>query len=181
MKMSAFNFTAILISIFALGFTLYSFWWMNWRKGKLHVSPPRSYAANGSLKNKLTIQIPLTFFNDGPTPIVIQNMQLIIQDERSLRPLVFTATVDKLASDEGKAFATQIPVLGREAILLICWFMRDPGELLFETKSYTLELQAILDEREVWSEIARFPLHVNDNAIRSINRQFVAHDNVQPG
>jgi hypothetical protein len=35
---------AVIISIAALAFTVFSFWWMNWRKGKLIVGPPRTFA-----------------------------------------------------------------------------------------------------------------------------------------
>jgi hypothetical protein len=53
---------ALVISIFALLFTIFSFWWMNWRKGKLIIGPPRSFAlAAQGKEGLLLIRIPLIF------------------------------------------------------------------------------------------------------------------------
>ena len=57
---------ALLISTFALFFTIFSFWWMNWRKGKIIVGPPRSFAATSKGENdQLVVQLPFVFYNEG--------------------------------------------------------------------------------------------------------------------
>jgi hypothetical protein len=170
---------AMVISILALLFTIYSFWWMNWRRGRLHVGEPRSYAARGSKEAKLVVEIPLVFFNDGPIPRIVRNLRLVPIEEEISVPLVFTATVKKLGTDEGRAMATQFPVRGREAPLLICEFQRDPGMLEFRTGSYPFSLQALLDRQVRWKEILRFELNVSPKSANSINRQFIVHDNIQ--
>jgi hypothetical protein len=169
---------AILVSFSALGFTLYSFWWMNWRKGKLHIGEPRSYAAHGSMDDLLILQIPFVFFNTGPTPIIVQNLRIIFTEESSPEPLIFSATVGKLASDAGRALSTQIPIRGREAPLIICEFQRRPGNLLFESRSYPIELQAKLDDSKKWKCVCRFSLNVNKMALHTINRLLAGHDNM---
>ncbi len=151
---------------------------MHWRRGNLVVGIPRSYAARGSQAENLLITLPLVFFNDGAAAIVVQNLQLLLLDEgANARPLFFNATLEKLLKDEGRAFATQFPVLGREAVSLICEFQRSPGNLLFEAKRYAIELQAILDDRDEWQSLARFDLMVIDSAVPAINRQYLVHDN----
>jgi len=169
---------AIIISILALLFTVFSFWWMNLRKGKIRVGVPRSYAAKGGGDTVLLIEVPLVFFNDGATPIIIQNLRLIFPDEKSeTKPLTFVATVNKLGTDEGRTFASQFPVRGREALKLICEFQRTPGNLIFEEKQYLVKLQAVIDDKDNWETICSFPLNVTMHALMTINERFITHDN----
>jgi hypothetical protein len=169
---------ALVISVLALLFTVFSFWWMNWRRGRLHVGEPRSYAAFGSNEGKLVIEIPLIFFNSGPIPRIVRNLRLVPLSGDVNDPLVFTATVEKLGTDEGRTFATQIPVRGREAQLLICEFQRSPGQLVFEEGAYPFSLQAQLDKKDKWKDLLIFNLNVSAQSAESINRQFIVHDNL---
>jgi len=172
------NYPALIISTLALTFTVLSFWWMNWRRGKLIVGVPRSYAARGSQTDNLIITLPLVFYNDGAAAIIVQNLRLLLLHEGpDTRPLFFNATLEKLLKDEGRAFATQFPVRGREGITVICEFQRAPGNLLFEAKPYPIELQAILDRNREWQEVCCFDLRVVASAVPVINKQYVAHDN----
>lgn len=172
------NNPALVISILALIFTVFSFWWMNWRKGKLHVTTPRSYAAFGSVERKMVVEFPFVFFNDGPIPIIVQNLRILFLDEDEAQPLNFNATVRKLGTDEDRAFATQFPVRGREAVLLICEFQREPGGMVFKSQSYRLELQAKLGKSKKWKRLTRFPLTVTERSVNTINKQFIVHDNM---
>lgn len=175
---SQLNYPALVISSLALAFTIISFWWMNWRRGKLIVGEPRSYAARGSQTDNLIITLPLVLYNDGAAAIIVQNLRLLLLHEGpKTRPLFFNATLEKLLKDEGRAFATQFPVPGREAVTLICEFQRGPGNLLFEAKHYPIELQAILDANKKWKKLCRFDLRVTDSAAPILNKQYVAHDN----
>ncbi len=83
----------------------------------------------------------------------------------------------KLGTDEDRTFATQFPVRGREAVLLICEFQRRPGSMLFEVRSYPMQLQARLGDSEEWKPICSFTLNVTEPALQSINSSFVVHDN----
>ena len=172
------NYSALIISILALFFTVFSFWWMNWRNGKLHVGTPRSYAAFGSLEAKMILEFPFVFFNDGPTPIIVQNLRLVFSDEKQTRPLTFMATVKEIGNHQNRAFATQFPVRGREALLLICEFQREPGGMLFEARNYNMELQAKLGNRKKWEQICNFNLNITEKSLPTINKQFIVHDNM---
>jgi hypothetical protein len=171
---------AIAISIIALLFALYSFWWMHWRTGKLLVTHPKTYAAHGSDQGKLVIELPFVFVNTGPAPIVVRNLRLLLTNETSPIPLSFVATVNKLGSDEGRAFATQFPVHGNQALALICEFQRSPGQLLFQSTTYSLRLEAQLANQPKWRRLAQFNLCVSDRSLESINRQFIVHENIAP-
>lgn len=170
---------SITLSVCALLFTIFSFWLMNWRKGKLHAFPPPSFAAFGSKHAKLVLELPLVFYNDGPLPIIIRDLKLIINNNSEHGPLSFVATVTKLGTDEQRAYSTQIPVGGRESVSRICEFQRNPGNLLFEAKSYKLELYAKLDDDYKWKKISFFNLDVAKEALATINTSFITHYNSQ--
>jgi hypothetical protein len=167
---------AVLISILALSFTLFSFWWLYARKGNLHVSEPRTYAAFGSAGRVMVVEIPLTFFNDGPTPIVVENIRLVFPTIDGI-PLRFNATVEKIGTDEGRAYATQFAVPGREVKQLICEFQREMG-FTFIILKYPLILEAQLDDNKEWVKLLSFSLNVGEGDLVSINNNFLVHDNM---
>ena len=170
--------TALVISLLALLFTVFSFWWINARRGRLRVFPPRSYAAFGSETAKLVVDLPLLFFNDGPAPYCVTNLRLCFEGEKGVRALTFVATKGKLGTDQDRTFATQFPVRGRDALLLIREFQREPGGLVFEVGSYPMRLEAQLQASTKWRPLARFPLRVNPKGASVINTQFLVHDNL---
>jgi hypothetical protein len=76
---------------------------MNWRKGKIKAVEARFYSAFGSEEARLATTVPLSFFNRGPIPRVIRNLRMIhISEGISIQGL-FTATSEKIGSDEGPA------------------------------------------------------------------------------
>jgi hypothetical protein len=175
------NYSALIISTLALLFTVFSFWWMNWRTGKLHVGSPRSYAAFASKHGKMVLEFPFVFFNDGPMAIIVQNLRLAFLHETQPHPLFFNATVKKLGTDEDRSFATQFPVRGREAKLLICEFQRTPGGMVFEVRNYPMELQDKLGNAKKWKTICCFSLNISEQDLPTINSQFIVHDNMTEG
>src|SRR4030065_2147483 len=135
--------TALALSIFALTFTIFSFWWMNWRKGSLKISNIRTYAAVSS-QNKLLIELPIIFFNPGALPVLVDNLRLIFPDRGGPHTaLFFNATVEKLGTDEGRAFATPFAVHKGQALLKICEFQRPRSGFVFEPQNYEITIEAL--------------------------------------
>jgi hypothetical protein len=152
---------------------------MNWRRGRLIIGKPRSYAALGSNENVLVIEVPLIFFNNGAIPILVQNLRLfILEESHDPRPLTFVATVEKLGTGEGRAFDSQFPVRSRESLLIICEFQRRPGNFLFKAKRYQIKLQSLIDDENTWKTLSFFELNITDNALKTINEKFITHDNL---
>jgi hypothetical protein len=118
------------------------------------------------------------FFNDGPIPIVVQHLRLVLCEETEFRPLFFNAIVPSLAWTDGSVFATQFPVRGHEAVLQICEFQREPGGMRFEAHAYPIELQAKLDNDLNWKTICKFDLNVREMDLNTINSALVPHDNM---
>src|SRR5690242_10504368 len=109
------------VSAFALIFAVSSWWWVNRRQGHLRITTPRSYALGRTPANTIVLHLPLIFLNDGPLPIVVQNLQVKITGQHSGKPTIvpFVATRAKLGAvrkdeDDGRNFATQFVVSGRE-------------------------------------------------------------------
>src|SRR2546425_4823893 len=147
---------SLILSILALCFSALTFWWLNWRPSKLRIGTPPSYAGFGD-QHKLLLECPFVFYNDGGRPVVVDNLRLRLPHEGG-RPLLFNATVEKLGTDQGRAFATQFFVGPRQAARLICEFQRNPGELTFDPRDYKVVLEARLDGQSRWRPLLVFTL-----------------------
>lgn len=169
--------SAILVSVFALLFTTFSFWWMNWRRGKLILSDIRTFAACSS-DNSLKIQLPIVFFNPGAMPILINNLRLSFPERGGEHTaLFFNSTVKKLASDEDSSMATPFPIHGGEALLKICNFNRARAGFDFEVGEYKLCIEGRLDQNSDWEILKTFILKIRESQVKVLNAAFIAHDN----
>lgn len=168
---------ALALSIFALAFTLFSFWWMNWRKGFLEISNIRTYAAVSS-QNTLMIELPIVFFNPGALPVLVNNLRLIFPDHGGPHTaLCFTATTEKLGTNEGRAMATPFAIHKGQALLKICEFQRIRSGFVFETQNYEIAIEALMGEAVEWKVIKTFQLKVRESQIEALNTVIIAHDN----
>ena len=178
--MSFGNWIAITISGCALAFTTGTFWWMNWRRGTLHAWPPRSFAF-ADTGGQVLIVLPLVFYNDGPTPIVVLNLQLRLSGPSGTYRLSFEATrpgVQPLpVPDDGREMATAIPVRGREAQLICCEFSRKPGGVVSAANGWEASVEARLGAKRKWMTLLEsFPLAIDERALRQ-SGHYVAYDN----
>lgn len=168
---------AIVISLLALVFTTFSFWWMNWRKGNLKLGNIRTYAAVAQ-GNKLIIELPIIFFNSGALPVLVENLRLIFPERGAeSTALYFNAIVEKLATDQGRAFATPFAVHPGTAQLKICEFQRLRSGFAFSKGSYEICIQCLTSHEKNWKTIKRFHLKVREKQVEALNSIFTAHDN----
>jgi hypothetical protein len=170
---------SLVLSSVAILIGLYNFWWLHWRRGKLKVGGPRSFAAFSSPEAKMVITLPFIFQNTGPKPVIIQNLRLAFEESEFGKPLNFVATVDALGKDEGRKFATQFAVHRNDLITLNCEFQREPGRLTFQARSYAMILEAKISDEDNWRIIHRFPLNVSNKAAETIMKMFIVHDNME--
>ena len=170
--------TAIIISVSALGFTIFSFWWMNWRKGNVVLSSNlRTYAACAS-GSKLIIELPLILHNTGAIPLVVENLRLcfpkIKEDENHL---FFNATVAKLGTDNDRAFAQPFSIQGGNVVEMICEFQNTSTSFCFEEGDYNFEVQAILGDESKWRTLKTYTIHAHKSEIKTLNGRLITHDN----
>jgi hypothetical protein len=156
---------ALLIGILALVFTIFSFWWMNWRKGKLIIGPPLSYALTANKGGLLLIVIPLIFYNDGAATQVIQNLRLTLeQNDIRSKALNFVATVPNLLggkiSDGTRLFACQFAIEGRKSYSDYFEFQRDPCEFVPSQGKCKATLEAKLNDSKDWKTLCIFYIYI---------------------
>lgn len=58
-------YAAVAISLFALAFTIGSFWWLHARRGSLTATAPRVYAFSS---NAMRLRLPLVIYNSSVKP-----------------------------------------------------------------------------------------------------------------
>ena len=162
---------ALLISIFALFFTISSFWWMNWRRGKIIVGPPRSFAATSKGEDDLLIvQLPLVFYNDGAASQVIQNLRLtLVQNGNRSAILYFNNTVPDLVNAQTREWACQFAIEGRKSYSSVFVFQRKPGNFIFHKGKCQAILEGKLNNDAKWEEMLTFYLQIQDKRVNTMN------------
>lgn len=177
---------SLVIAVAALAFTIASFWWMNVRRGSLTAYPPHSFAAS-SAPDRLLINLPLVFFNDGAAPIVVQNLRLRLERPdgqvakrigrnsncpwdlpEAPEPLPITmwwrGTRTEVQPREGiRPLPATFPVPGRTALTTFIEFGREressepPLDWLGGPCAATVEVK--MAHRKGWVDLLTFELH----------------------
>ena len=164
--------TALLISSLALLFTVYSFWWMNWRKGIIKVSYIKSIGLFNS-KDKLYIELPLVFFNTGAMPLVIESLRLILIDKDNAKKyLHFNATRAALGQNEGREYSTPFSINKGDSKKVYCEFQKNPSEFSFEVGSYKLLLEGRLYSKKKWIKLREFEINIPQEKLESLKTHY---------
>jgi len=167
-----------MLAIAGLLWAIGSFYWLHWRKGKLVVSGPRSYMA-AVTSDKVIVDLPLVFYNDGAAPIVIHNLNLELSQGGLSILLRFNSTRDKLGAEK-QNWATQIAVEGRKSFATVCSFQTRPNgdSFKFQPGRCQCILWGRLEKSRQWQVLLRFELAVEESAAEKINSgRFLAYDN----
>jgi hypothetical protein len=145
---------AIFISLLALGFTIFSFWYQNTRQGKIQLIGPQFISGRYS-NRKLEIKIPVVFRNTGPRPIVLSGLRLQCptSDHEYLLWLGFSN--NPLNNDF--EFKRPVVVKGFEAVERILFFQRE--NVASSSGSCEVELIGIDSTKSNWGSLKKFKLH----------------------
>jgi len=170
------------VALTALLWAIGQFWWMHWHKGEITLGAPRSYAAIAHQKDDfLLVRLPLVFYNAGAAAIVVQNLRLGLEQNGRKSPLLhFNQTVSKLDVEQEGDWATQFPVRGREAVPLICEFLRKPREsFVFTAGDCDAVLEGKFDQDGSWRVLVKFKLYTPGSYLSTLNsnRTLIAYDN----
>src|SRR4051794_21127716 len=71
----------LVVSLSALAFTIMTFWWNNWRRGRLTVGYPRTFAAT-TASGLPILTLPLTFQNTGAIAIGVRALRVLVEQDR---------------------------------------------------------------------------------------------------
>lgn len=174
------NNPALIISSLALLFTTFSFWWMNWRRGRLIVGPPRSYAACSKGGNSnIIVQLPLVFYNNGAATHVVQNLRLTLeQGNKKSEVLYFNNTLSNLVSNDKREWARQFAVEGRKSYSSIFVFKRRAGGFVFAPEMCKAILEAKLNKGNKWQTLLKFDIQTPEDKIKTLNSNtIIPYDN----
>jgi hypothetical protein len=140
-------YAAFFFSVVGLAFTVLAFWWLNAREGTLHAPEPAAYAfaVIGRLR------LPLAIFNSGAKDLIVADLRLVLDGERTLR-WVTTRSLLRPEEHDGFAYATPFAVRGRGTRELIAEFEGAPWRP--ERERYTVALEARQDSE--WRQIGSF-------------------------
>jgi hypothetical protein len=158
-----------LIPYAALLFTLFAFYWMHWRAGKLVITEPKSLLL-GRPNGALMFYVPLVFVNTGARPVIVRNLRLVLPDAGGeAAPFFFNGTLAALTIKSEHNLAIQFPVHHDGAVSLICEFARRPAALTFQERAYTAEIQGKLGTRKNWEGLCRFQIPIPGSALPAVN------------
>lgn len=164
---------APLLSALALGFTLFSFWWMNWRAGKLKVGNLHHFAAGkstvspGDKPNTLLICLPLVVINSGASPVVLESLRLI-SPSHELGTLLYQSVDEPLwpADDTAKWEHDYffLPTVIRPNDVLQKNFVFSSGicERDFASQRYNLHLEAKITGQRDWQRLKHIELDLRE-------------------
>lgn len=174
---------ALIVSVLALLFTVFSFWWIQARRGRLQTFPPHSYAG-AFAEQDLMLSLPLVLHNTGPAPIVVLDFRLRIDkterqfewarvdgqaDERALLPFYMSWRAVQGQLEPAGALGGErhgerhmpspFPVDGRRAVERFIEFGSKSPALVPLNGPYTATVEIRLAHRPSWRPLLTFPLH----------------------
>jgi hypothetical protein len=174
------NWTPVVISSVALIFTLFSFWWMNWRPGKLQVGGLKYFSAGkgreGSADdpNVVVVTLPLIFHNNGAQALVIESLRLTGVGREKMGVLDFEG-VDSLIGipPQGQTitrdyFILPLALKANEIIKQNFVFQRRTSEFTYTNALYHLHLEAKLSGMRKWIKIKDIELDFRNKDISLI-------------
>ncbi len=170
----------IIVSIAALLFVIFSFWWMHWREGHLVVSTPYSFRIAIIKDDGLIVELPLSFFNTGAAPIIVDKLLLRIKHQNTQTVLYFNATRNNLAASEEQV-ATQFVVNGRKSLMNVFSFQVIGNEINIDIGKWDCHLLGKLNSKK-YKSLLKFSLNVktlNESLIPRLNFDDEYRDLVQ--
>lgn len=164
----------IAVAIAALLFTVFSFWWIYARRGKITVATPTVYRGT-TQQNSIILLFPLVFYNTGPQDLVLRDLRLRFVDEPEGAPLLYERVrpgVTVGVEDEPAELSSAFPVPGRTGVKLFCEFQRTPAGRQLVVGTYPLVLEALIGKHEKWRLLHTFDFHVNAGAAATMPSTF---------
>ena len=158
---------APVIAAIALGFTLFSFWWMNWRPGSLQVGDFEHFAVGKTTTDDVNIvTLPVILYNTGARPVVLESLRLVHAANGPLGTLLYEAVDTPLwtmdAIQERDYFFLPTCLKANEVIKQNFVFQHKESPYRYEHILYHLHLEAKVSGRRDWFKVKDVELDFRD-------------------
>lgn len=144
---------ALGMSFVAIGFTIFSFWWINARRGSLIALSPQ-YVFGRYKSSTLAIQLPIVFQNTGAQTIVISGIRVRFVEEDREDLLWVGFSTNPLHGD--LSFKKPVILKRFDATEMIIYFQRE--KVNNQLKSEKVQLEAIWSGKSSWRVLSSFTL-----------------------
>ena len=167
--------TSAFISLVALGFTVFSFWWMNWRPASLRVGNLSNFAAGKARRSGtseptvIVVTLPLVIYNAGARPAVIEALRLVGTASTQIGSLACVATESQLPIRGEHEVASRdyfifpFALKANEVIKANLVFERDAPEFSYGNLLYHLKLEAKVTGTRDWQVAKDIELDFRDD------------------
>ena len=153
------QYAAALVASLALLFTVFSFWWLNARKGEVICYEPTTYLAHVQMAPDLALRLPLVFYNSGPRDRVLRELRCVLEQPGGATVMPWASFRDTIrgTTDDMADMAGPTPIRGRTAILHNVQFYGPMRGGMLEALDYELRVVAKLDDSPGWTPLLSFP------------------------
>jgi hypothetical protein len=154
------SFVTWCLTFAGLAIVSFSFWWLHFRKGNLISYPVHSFGAASITTSAGHLSVPLTLYNDGAIPKVVQNLRLRLVREPEAEVCwdwVSTPVSLNPSSQGGAIFPAAFAITPRSAEQYFIGFRGSlpPGE-----QDYRAHLEAKLGDGRTWRSLIDFDLQL---------------------
>lgn len=174
---------AIVLSILALGFTIFSFWYIHAWPGRIIGFPPTTWAGHLA-RDGVTVRLPVILKNTGAADRVILRVRLVLNHRT--KDLVLQSETFRVSLDPGpddiQDMAAAFAIPRRSVIQHYIEFVGDTTEVL-EPTEYQATLQVEADGKRGWTTVSKFVFrawHLSTAPDRYITRRNTAEE-CRPG
>jgi hypothetical protein len=167
---------AYALSIFALLFTIGSFWWLHARRGRLVVSKPRTYAFH----ERVRLRLPLVLFNTGATALVVTDLRIELDGDPARTGFAWITTRSTLrpGSEDDHRYAIAFAVRGREAREVIAEFGDNAGWSPAPGSRHRMRVLAMVAPSQEWRTLGWFDWWAPPDGAKTT--AYLAHRNLPP-
>lgn len=151
----------VVIAVLALFFTIFSFWWLQARKGGVKGFEPPTYAGAASAK-EFRLRLPVVLYNSGARTRVVCGVRLAIDTgltETVLSWMTFRTTI-KPDTNDVVDFPSPYVIAGRAAELRFIEFVGVFAGGLPEPRDYSARFEIQLDGGANWLTACEFVLRL---------------------
>lgn len=144
---------------------------MNWRRGSLRVTTPRTFHAKRT-SSRILLALPLTLSNSGARQIGVSAVRLTFGRDTLQGVSTFEAGVTA-----PKTFFSGISIAGRSTTISMVEFVSEQDWTL-PLEPCELQVEVLVAGNRNWSSLGAIVLHLNSETSKLLTSSYLGLDNV---